>query len=187
MVTQLLNPPVDITWRRLAYSRDMVDTNFGDLTLPPKWRSSLVVYQYVVPEEQTAESYPTSRIVYLSVSCSVTGWNPNEEIRGAVDLEEAGDQLDDLQRSTWQAIRGEGWAAQYWPCLGAIVQVAVYPSPEDGEVGTDDFPFILNVEPKKRELYETRSETGEFLRARPIVSRRARARLRPPAPRRATS
>jgi hypothetical protein len=48
--------PLDITWRRLAFSRDMVDTNFGDLVLPPKWRSSMAVYQYGVPEEQTAES-----------------------------------------------------------------------------------------------------------------------------------
>ena len=163
MSVQALTLPLDITWRRLAFARDMVDTNFGDLLLPPKWRSSLAVYQYVVPEEQTAESHPDARIVYLNVSCSITGWNPSEEIRGAVDVGEENEELDDLQRSTWQAIQGEGWAAQYWPCLGAILQVAVYPSPEDGEVEPDGFPFVVNVEPKKRELYETRSETGEFL------------------------
>jgi hypothetical protein len=44
----------------------------------------------------------------------------------------------------------------------AIAQLAVFPSEED-EVGPDEFPFILDVEPKKRELYETRSETGEFM------------------------
>jgi hypothetical protein len=158
-----LTLPLDITWRRLAFSRDMVDTNFGDLVLPPKWRSSMAVYQYVVPEEQTAESYPGSRIVYLQVNASVTGWNPSAEVREAVDLDQDGEQLDDLQRSTWEAIRAEGWAEQYWPCLGAIVQVAVYPSEEDGEVAPDDFPHFINVEPKKRELYETRSETGEIL------------------------
>jgi hypothetical protein len=91
----------------------MVDTNFGDLVLPPTWRSSMAVYQYVVPEEQTAESYPGSRIVYLQVNASVTGWNPSAEVRGAVDLDQDGEQLDDLQRSTWEAIRAEGWAEQY--------------------------------------------------------------------------
>jgi len=65
MTTQTLTVPLDITWQRLGYSRDMIDTNFGDINLPPKWRSSLAVYSYVVPEEQTAESYPDSRIGYL--------------------------------------------------------------------------------------------------------------------------
>jgi hypothetical protein len=101
------------------------------------------------------------------VNASVTSWNPSAEVRGAVDLDQDGEQLDDLQRSTWEAIRAEGWAEQYWPCLGAIVQVAVYPSEEDGEVAPDDFPHFTNVEPKKRELYETRSETGEILSGTP--------------------
>jgi hypothetical protein len=162
MTTQALTIPLDITWRRFAFSRDMIDTNFKQALLPPKWRSSMAVYTYVVPEEETAEAYPGSRIVYLLLSCSVTGWNPNEELREAVDLDEVGDQLDDLQHSSWQAIQSEGWADQYWPCLGAIAQLAIFPS-EDDEVGPDEFPFIVDVEPKKRELYETRSETGEFL------------------------
>jgi hypothetical protein len=162
MTTQALTIPLDITWRRFAFSRDMIDTNFKLALLPPKWRSSMAVYAYVVPEEETAEAYPGSRIVYFLLSCSITGWNPNEELREAVDLDEVGDQLDDLQHSSWQAIQSEGWADQYWACLGAIAQLAVFPS-EDDEVGPDEFPFILDVEPKKRELYETRSETGEFL------------------------
>jgi hypothetical protein len=162
MTSQALTIPFDITWRRFAYSRDMIDTNFKSALLPPKWRSSMAVYSYVVPAEQTAESYPGSRILYLRLTCSLTGWNPNEELREAVDLDEAGDELDDLQHSSWQAIQSEGWADQYWPCLGAIAQLAVFPSEED-EVGPDEFPFILDVEPKKRELYETRSETGEFM------------------------
>ena len=56
MATQALTLPLDITWQRIGYSRDMIDTNFGDLLLPPKWRSSLTVFAYVVPREQTAES-----------------------------------------------------------------------------------------------------------------------------------
>jgi hypothetical protein len=162
MTTQALTIPLDITWRRFAFSRDMIDTNFKLALLPPKWRSSMAVYTYVVPEEETAEAYPGSRIVYLLLSCSITGWNPNEELREAVDLDEVGDQLDDLQHSSWQALQSEGWADQYWACLGAIAQLAVFPS-EDDEIGPDEYPFILDVEPKKRELYETRSETGEFL------------------------
>ena len=41
MAIQSLTPPQDITWTRLAFSRDMIDTNFGDMVFSPKWRSSL--------------------------------------------------------------------------------------------------------------------------------------------------
>jgi hypothetical protein len=58
MSIQTLAPPLDITWTRMAYSRDMVDTNFGDFTFGPKWRSSLAVYYYLVPEEDTADGLP---------------------------------------------------------------------------------------------------------------------------------
>jgi hypothetical protein len=163
MTSQALNLPLDITWQRFGYSRDMIDTHFGDLILPPKWRSSMAVYSYVVPREQTAESYPNARIVYLRLTCSITGWNPSEDLLSAVDLENIGDQLDDVQKSFWEVIRADGWAKTYWPCLGAIAQIAIYPSEADGEVGPDDFPYILDFEPKKRELYETRTDTGEFL------------------------
>ncbi len=72
MTSQALTLPLDITWQRLAYSRDMIDNNFGNLDFPPKWRSSMTVYSYVVPKEQTAESYPNGRIVYMRLTCSVT-------------------------------------------------------------------------------------------------------------------
>jgi len=162
MAIQALTLPIDITWQRFGYSRDMIDMNFGSLTLPPKWRSSMAVYAFVVPEEQTAESYPDARIVYLRLTCSITGFNISEDLIDPQTIGEAGDQLDDLQRSAWEAIQSQGWANRYWPCLGAIAQIAIYPHDTD-EIGPDDFPFILDFEPKKRELYETRSETGESM------------------------
>jgi hypothetical protein len=165
MTAQALALPVDITWQRFAFTRDMVDTDFGTLELSPKWRSSLAVYAYVVPEEETAESYPDARIVYLRLSCSITGWNPNEELANEIDLDEVGDQLDDLQRSSWEVVQGDRWSETYWPCLGAIAQVAVYPGRSDVDVDVDDFPYIVDFEPKKRELYETATDTGEFMSA----------------------
>jgi hypothetical protein len=162
MSTQLLTLPVDITWRRLAYSRDMMDTEGSDLMLPRRWRSSLAVHYYPVPEEQTAQDYPDSRIIYLRMTASISGWNPDEELRGALDLDAVGDQLDDLQHSTWEAISAEGWASQYWGCVGAIAQIAVYPRPSK-DVDPDDYPQIVDVEPKKREVLETASSTGEVL------------------------
>jgi hypothetical protein len=163
MSTQALSLPLDITWQRLAYSRDMVDTDFGSIDFPPKWRSSLALYAYLVPEEQTAESYPDGRIMYLKLTCSITGWNPNEELHDEVDLDTEGDQLDDLQTSTWEAIQSAGWAKTYFPCLGAIAQVAIYPGRSDQAVTVDEFPYIVDFEPKKRELLETATDNSESL------------------------
>ena len=163
MPTQALTLPVDISWQRLAFSADMIDTDFNAVSLPPKWRSSLCIFYHVVPQEQTVEAYPGARIVYLRVSCSITGFNPNEELRNAVNLDRVGDRLDDLQQSTWDAIQAAGWAGKYYACLGAILQIAVYPHTSDSNLPIDDFPFIIDFEPKKREMYETRTETGEVL------------------------
>lgn len=159
---QSLTPPLDITWTRMAFSRDMIDTNFGDATFGPKWRSSLAVYYYVVPEEETADDYPNSRIVYLKLTCSITGFNPSEGLANAKQVAEESGALDDLQRSTWEVIAASSWSAKYWPCLGAIMQLAVYPN-GGGDVGPDDYPYILDFEPKKREMYESVSVGAEFL------------------------
>lgn len=162
MAIQSLTPPQDITWTRMAFSRDMIDTNFGDMKFGARWRSSLAVYYYFVPEEETADAYPNSRIVYLKLTSSITGWNPSEELLAVQKAAEEAGALDDLQRSLWEVIISSGWAATYWPCLGAILQIAVYPVSED-DVAPDDYPYILDFEPKKRELFEQVTEGGEFL------------------------
>lgn len=146
----------------MAFSRDMLDTNFGDMAFPPKWRTSLTVYYYVVPEEETADAYPESRIVYLKLSCSITGWNPSEELLETKKQASESDQWDDLQKSIWEVIEASSWASKYWGCHGAIMQIGVFPGKAD-QVGPDDYPYIIDFEPKKRELYETVSEGGELL------------------------
>jgi hypothetical protein len=80
MAVDALSIPFDIIWKRIAYSRDMVDTRRGGGSLPPKWRSSMAVYAYSVPLDQTVDDYPDSRIVYLKVTTSITGWSENEAL-----------------------------------------------------------------------------------------------------------
>jgi len=160
MSIQSLNPPQDIAWNRIAYSTDMIDKNFGDLNFPRKWRSSLAVYYSIVPEEETADAYPNTRIVYLRLTCSITGWNAYEDLLNASG--KMSDNSDDMQLSIWETIFSEGWASVYWPCLGAIMQIAVYP-PIGSTVDTDDYPEIMDFEPKKRELYESVTAGNEVL------------------------
>ena len=162
MSVQSLTPPQDITWTRMSFSRDMIDTNFADGVFGPKWRPSLAVYFYVVPEEETADAYPNSRIVYLKLTCSITGWNPSEALRDAHLTAKQSGSFDDLQSTLWEVITASGWASKYWPCLGAIMQVAVYPNDPQG-VAPDDYPYIMDFEPKKRELFEAVTEGSEVL------------------------
>jgi hypothetical protein len=159
MTTQALDMPLDVPWQRLAFSTDMIETNMNDDGLPPKWRSSLAAYAYVVAAEDSQEQYPDRRIVYLKLTTSITGWCPREDLLNAVDL---GGVTDPHLTSGWQAVMGSDWASKYWPCLGAIAQIAIYPNPSTG-VALSDYPYILDFEPKKRELYEAVSATNEFL------------------------
>jgi hypothetical protein len=158
MAIDALGLPFDITWQRLAWSRDMLDRSYGG-SLPPKWRSSLSVYIYPVPLADTVEEYPDHRIFYLKMTASVTGWSWREEIEGHLLAAPNGDVW---QQQGWQAIAAAASSQTYWPCVGAILQVGIYPRPEAG-VADDDYPFIVDFEPKKRELYEAVSETGEVL------------------------
>ena len=41
MAYQELALPIDIPWKRLAISSDMMDLQHGDRKFPPKWRSSI--------------------------------------------------------------------------------------------------------------------------------------------------
>jgi len=164
MSIQSLTPPQDITWTRMLFSRDMVDTNFDQLNFPPRWRSSFAVYYYIVPEEETVDAYPNSKIVYLKLTSSITGWNPSEALENAKKIARESGDWSDMQRTLWEVIKSSGWAEKYWPCLGAIIQIAVYPNKKEG-VSPDDYPYIMDFEPKKRELYESVSEGGEMLSA----------------------
>lgn len=129
-------------------------------TAPPKWRPSLAVYAYALPLEDTEDDYPQDRIVYLKLSSSITGWTPSEDVPGGDALE---DDLDDWQTDAWNYISTNTEMADYWPCLTAIAQIAIYPA--GAETTDDDYPYFIDFEPKKRELYEAVSETGEVLSA----------------------
>ena len=135
MAADALSIPFDITWKRLAWSVDMLDRSFGN-GLPPKWRSSMAVYAYVVPLLETAEDYPDGRIVYLKLSASITGWSPRETIEGHFLPDPS---WDPWQRAAWEAIAASPTLTRsYWPCVAAIAQLGVYFRPEAG-VADDDY------------------------------------------------
>lgn len=94
------------------------------------------------------------------MSASITGWSEHEALPGAPQLPEG---LDPWQTEAWEDLYNQEWLGAYWPCMTAILQVAVYPREAGGVVGDDDYPHIVDFEPKKRELYEAVTSTGEVM------------------------
>jgi hypothetical protein len=56
-MAQNLSLPVDIPWKRLGASSDMMDTAFGDFKFPPKWRSSVTVFYHELDGDELPETF----------------------------------------------------------------------------------------------------------------------------------
>jgi hypothetical protein len=146
-----LNLPTDIPWERICVTEDMIDTVVCDERLPAKWQTSMAVFKYVPAEEY--QSYPTYNITYLKVTATITGYQPlDDEIQGEIDW-------DGVDISTIPGLTD--LLNSYNPCHGAILQVIVGPHGTDHGLQPGEYPFFLDFEPKKRELYEMATDTME--------------------------
>jgi hypothetical protein len=149
-----LNLPTDIPWKRKCVSEDMLDNKLCDAKSPLRWRSSIVVFEYT-PEDEF-QSYEGMTISYLKVTCSITGYQE--------DPKEIGLNYRGL-RSYWKDQPGiDNYLdvlQKYYACYGAVLEVTV--GAEDPKTSLGNFPYFLDFEPKKRELYELASDTNEKL------------------------
>lgn len=145
-----LGLPADIPWTRLCVTEDMIDPVVCDNLIPAKWQSSVAVFRFIPQaDDQLYEHYEIS---YLKVTASITGYQPPEdEIQGVIDW-------DGIHTATVEAF--QELLQTYSPCTGAILQVVVGPHEEEG-LPKSDYPFFLDFEPKKRELYEMSTDTKE--------------------------
>jgi hypothetical protein len=146
-----LGLPIDIPWKRLCVTDDMVDRVVCDEVLPPKWHSSIAIFKYR-PEDEY-QLYPDYDITYLKVTCTITGYQPLEdEIQGQIDWN--GVDVTTLDGVT-------ELLSSYYPCTGAILQIVVGPSHQREDAPLGQYPFFMDFEPKKRELYEMATDTKE--------------------------
>lgn len=147
-----LNLPTDIPWERICVTEDMIDPVVCDERLPAKWQTSMAVFKYVPDDEY--QSYPEYKISYLKVTATITGYQPlDKEIQGQIDW-------DGVDVSTINGLKD--LLNSYNPCHGAILQVIVGPNKKDREnMKLKDYPFFMDFEPKKRELYELATDTKE--------------------------
>ncbi|MBI4184963.1 MAG: PASTA domain-containing protein [Proteobacteria bacterium] len=159
MALNTLSLPVDIPWKRICVSPDMVERTVCDRRFPYRWRSSLAVFSYEPPEED--QTYEDMLVTYLKVTATITGFQ--------ADANEVGIK-NRLIHGYWltpEAVANyEDAVGQYYGCYGAILEVAIAPPVSLAELRTmppEHFPYFIDFQPKKRELYEVVSETGEVM------------------------
>jgi hypothetical protein len=157
MAVTSLSLPIDIPWERICVSEDMIDPKVCDSDRPAKWQSSIAVFKYVPDDEY--QIYPQRKITYLKITCTVAGYQPKaDEIEGLL--------------ANWSSriYAGEPYSQgelerrllEYKPCHEAIVQVTVGPDPRR-KIPLDEYPYIMDFQPKKRELYESVTDTKELM------------------------
>ena len=155
MTSLTFNDPVDIPWKLIATSPDMMDTTFGKKRFPYKWRSSLAISAYEPPLDDMVDELEDDRITYIKVTATLTGYIPSaDEIKsGYVSFPEV--PVEDLDRIL----------QDYFACYGVLLEVGVFPRNESSQqaVALYDYPHIIDLEPKRRDLYQTASETGDIL------------------------
>lgn len=146
-----LSLPTDIPWERICVTEDMIDRAICDTRLPPKWQTSIAVFKFRPDEED--QLYPNYWITYLKVTATITGYQPlDQEIQGKINWNGVNvatiPGLSELLNS-------------YNPCHGAILQVMVGPTEAERGVALAAYPFFMDFEPKKREMYELATDTKE--------------------------
>lgn len=163
MPSQLLNLPVHIPWKLIAASRDMMDffpmgIDNGAQIGPPPWRSSLAIYAYEPKPEILDEALCDQRLTFFKLTSSVTGYQPSKGDKSLIV-----DYTDRLNPEIGTKIE------DYFPCYGVLLNVSVFPGPLWSNIfdtpPTENFPHIIDLEPKKRDLYQAATESGEILTA----------------------
>jgi len=168
MTTLGLHLPVDIPWRRVGVSTHMLDSEICDKQRPVTMQPSVAVFAYE-PDDALDAGDDTVKVSYLKITCSVTSY-------GATNL-------DRLRKGRLIAISpytfGVDWRSSYkaqqtdqfdatqqltgadLPCFGALLEVSVGPS--SGDWRLQEYPYFSDFEPKKRELFELITDTGEIV------------------------
>lgn len=152
--------PTAVPWRLIDASTDMMNSVFCNDTTPNPFRSSLALFAYEPPIADIPVAISCDRkILFLKVSCSITGYQPDgDEQKRIIDYLATlpGVDLNDIEQIT----------RLYLACYGVLLNISVFPgfqSPTATAVPLEDYPRIIDFEPKLRDLYQAASETGEIL------------------------
>ena len=152
--------PMDIPWKLIAVSQDMMDSRPGNRRYPFRWRSSLAISAFEPPLDDVPEELCDERITLLKVTCSITGYQPSAEERESI---EQGQPLGPIRFSGLPTEELDRTVSKYFGCYGVQLQVAVFPPA--GITDLSRYPHIVDFEPKTRDLYQVATHEGEILSA----------------------
>ncbi len=111
--------PKETTWKLLAVSPDMMDTQFCNKRFPFRWRSSLAVSAFEPKPEDLPEELCEGQITLLKITATITGYQPSRE-----ETEEGHTSFPNIPTEELSRI-----IDQYFACYGALLNVAVFPNP----------------------------------------------------------
>ncbi|HYU77862.1 MAG TPA: hypothetical protein VEK56_02695 [Vicinamibacterales bacterium] len=134
--------PVNIPWKLIAASADMMDTRFCNKRFPFAWRSSLALSVYEPLIEDLPDGLCAQRLTYLKLTCSITGYQPTKEETDQI-VDAFPDQPTEDQRAALDRI-----LAEYFACYGVLLNVAVFPGRHKvRKEATIDFARIPDARP----------------------------------------
>ncbi|MFG3604430.1 hypothetical protein [Micromonospora chersina] len=117
MSRRVLDLPIDIPWKLIAVSPDMMDTTFGNKAFPFAFRSSLAISAFEPALDDLPSGIEDERVTYLKVSASITGYQPTKAEVDAGYAQFPAVPIEELNRVF----------TEYFACYGALLNVAVFP------------------------------------------------------------
>jgi len=166
MSLQDLSLPVDVPWKLVATSNDML-AHRNNVFPNAMWRSSLAIFAYDPDLTDLPEVYSGRALTFLKVVCSITSYAPGSQpVPPPPVVQGENYQLYEDELKAWRqkvALQKE-FGQMTLPCSGAFIQVALYPRQDDKDT-TDpsQLAYFASFEPQKRELIEVVTESGESL------------------------
>jgi hypothetical protein len=175
MSLQDLSLAVDVPWKLIATSNDMLAHRYN--VFPNvMWKSSLAVFAYDPDLSDLPDVFKDRALTFLKVVCSITSYAPGcQDLPPYPDISKYPENFPAYEAAVadWKqkvAALKELEQTTY-PCSGALVQVAIYPKNENPPppnqppplVDPSKLAYFLSFEPKKRELIEVVTESGESL------------------------
>ncbi|HCO93060.1 MAG TPA: hypothetical protein DIU00_03775 [Phycisphaerales bacterium] len=154
--SNIMSLPVDIVWKRLALDNEMmwiVPSPQHPSIKPPRWKPSVTIFYAHPQPDSVPDDYKNTIITYLKVTCSITGTIP---LPGDVMMGKTWPPYHEASKIIAKSF------ALYYGCYGAILEVTVEPYKAAG-VPIDEYPYFLDFQPKKREIFEAVSISGESL------------------------
>lgn len=144
MSTFNLGLPTDIPWTRKCFTDDMVHSPICGSAPPTPWRPSIAVFEFTPDDEyQSLLLTDNQRITYLKVTVSITPDAP---------------EIPSNYLAKFVPRSYTGAVSKVYSCYGALLQVSLGPA---GGGSARDL-YFADFEPKKRELFEAVSSTGQI-------------------------